>query len=239
MGAAAGDGLEGLETVVHQSYMVLSGDFENARDHAWALYADGTALRTPRIAFIDIDKTLSRDKWPAGWFEWRRSGGRIEVRASGGAGFAPLKGRVEPVRPAATGLRLSGDYTFVRTFGSMMMGNAGSVRNTYSFTPDGRYTISNSSFVGSGMTVGAGQTVVAAQCDEAGSRRQIATGNPVAPGGSTRGDGCGSANAGRYHVDGYAITLAADDGTIRRVGFYPVGKTDIMIDDTWYWRQGG
>ena len=143
------------------------------------------------------------------------------------------------MRPAAKGLRLSGDYAFVRTFGSMMMGNAGSVGNTYSFTPDGRYTISNSSFVGGGLAVGTGQVVVASQCDETGSTRQIVTDSPAAPGGSMRGDGCGRANAGRYHVDGYAITLAADDGTTRRVGFYPIGKTDVMIDDTWYWRQGG
>ena len=67
--AVAGDGLEGLEAVVHQSYMYRNGDFEDARDHAWALYADGTALRTPRIAFVDVDKALSRERWPQGWFE--------------------------------------------------------------------------------------------------------------------------------------------------------------------------
>ena len=238
MAPPKGDGHRGVESILYNSYSVSAGDFEDTKENIYILYEDGMAVLNPNVAIVDLNVELSKSKWPQGWYKWRRAGNGVEmykVHKGNGKWFAPRNG-TKPVAPAKAGTRLDGTYKYVRTSGSMMMG-ASISRSSYSFTPNGRFSASSSSFLGSGADMGLGQTVATAECNRRGRSSAVGTTNPSAPGGGRFDPSkCGKDNEGEYHVDGYAITLTSDSGKVRRLPFYRISDSFLIVGQRWFYK---
>ena len=239
VGAPTGDGHTGIERVLYNTYEKYAGDFIDTQENIYILYGDGMAVRNPNVAVVDLNLALSKSKWPAGWYKWRGRGDAVElfkIEKGNGKWFKPRNG-VQDVAPARAGTRLDGTYKYVRTSGSMMMG-ASISRSSYTFKSDGRFWSSSSSFLGSGADMGLGQTVATAECDRKGRRSAVGTTNPNAPGGGSFDPSkCGKDNEGEYHIDGYAITLTADSGKVRRLPFYKIRDDFLIVGRKWFFRD--
>ena len=238
-GAPTGDGHKGIERVLYNSYEKSSGDFIDSQENIYILYRDGMAVLNPNVAVVDLNLALSKSKWPAGWYKWRGRGSGVEflkIDKGNGQWFQP-RGGVKDVAPAQAGTRLSGTYKYVRTSGSMMSG-ASISRSTYTFKPDGRFWSSSSSFLGSGADMGLGQTVATAECNRRGRSASVGTTNPNAPGGGSFDPSkCGKDNEGEYSIDGYAITLTADSGKVRRLPFYKISDKFVIVGGRWFYKS--
>jgi len=144
-----------------------------------------------------------------------------------------IEGTVTRVKPAKNGLKLEGDYTYVRTSGSMTFGASSTWRH-FTFDKKGNYTSSTSSFGGSGSMATIfpemGSYAHASSCDEEGGSSTFSMLHPVATYGSTeKSDDCGDGKAGTYKIRGYTIELKANNGTIQRLPFYKVCETRIYL----------
>lgn len=100
------------------------------------------------------------------------------------------------VRPAHN-LKLDGHWEYVTASSGTMAFSSGSFFNADSitFTPNGRFTRSGGSGISSSHTVG--------------DTRGVVTANTPRP-----------EQKGTYVINGYALTLTQDDGTVRRLSFF-------------------
>ena len=140
------------------------------------LVKDVAALREPG------GLPAHRAAHPADWAQWRRVGGKLELKTE--KGWAPL-GFQKTYQTLPAGLVLNGRFRATGGSGNLAIGGTDSVVawDAYRFTPDGQVERTG----GAGASAAFGNTAV-----------------------TTRSDG--GSRPGRYHIEGLTLHIDYDDG---------------------------
>lgn len=154
-----------------------------------ALFDDGSYTTDVRGAFAGSLNTARRAK-PGAWGQWRRRGGKLQLRRPGKPGYKKPIGNWRTT-PATPDQRLSGCFGRLSSTsgGDYNSGTTVGVASTWCFWPNGRFTNSSTAF-GHSRT-GTGVTMRAT--------------SPKA--------------RGRYRLDGYGARFVYDDGHEVRAAF--------------------
>ena len=231
-----GDGMKRLDHFVYSfNTGIGGGGFFQISTRTYALMDDGWAMRNPRVPLPDFDVDASRRVEPDRWNRWRKAeGGGFELlrESKGKESWRKISGIIEELKPAEAGRRYDGRYTYAHTGGSIIAGARVS-RAAYTMKKNGTYETSSSQM---NETIGAFDnsviSITTANKDGCGSAISM-TGDVVGGGGRTNPD-CGDGKAGRYEIDGYVITLHANNGTTSRYGFYPIADNAFSINGRTY-----
>ena len=134
--------------------------------------------------------------------------------------------------PSNDGTTLNANYNYTRLKGSILSGGAKVYKGDFTFQQDGTYESSSSSFSGSGIiSQQAGlNSFSETHCDASGGFSTTTTNIQ-----SSRSDleGCGDGKSGRYSIDGYTITLFANNGVNSRAPFYR-HRDWVVVDSQHY-----
>ncbi|NTX99418.1 hypothetical protein [Deinococcus sp. JMULE3] len=212
--AAPGQGLKAaqIEGIVHGYATRSDGINVLGEESVVLLLKDGRAYFNLRWTPTDLNVAASVKGEPTMWGQWRRRGAALEVKR--GATWAALPGTLAV--PGASPERLSGDFEFFSAYtsGTLMSGATATTRVTYSFRPDGTYTLRGGSAVYGNLNTGATQTTGAAVASD-----------------PTR--------SGTYRFDGYTLELRDRAGTVTRTVafFWDRSKTHLYLGDRSYTRQ--
>ncbi|MDR6217336.1 hypothetical protein [Deinococcus soli (ex Cha et al. 2016)] len=212
--AAPGHGLKAaqIEGIVHGYATRFDGINVLGEESVVLLLKDGRAYFNLRWTPTDLNVAASVKGEPTMWGQWRRRGAALEVKR--GAAWAALPGALAV--PGASPERLSGDFEFFSAYtsGTLMSGATATTRVTYSFRPDGTYTLRGGSAVYGNIDTGATQTTGAAV-------------------------GSDPTRSGTYRFDGYTMELRDRAGTVTRTVafFWDRSKTRLYLGDRSYTRQ--
>jgi hypothetical protein len=202
----------------------------------YLLMKDGSAYAGLAIPPEDFDAAASRRLQPDRWVQWRRDGGKYQVRRDTASEWKTLK--AWPAVPGRRDERLNGTFTH-SSYASY--GGLGGWSSTDSlvFGADGRFESLSHTSHGTGVVqAGNGYTGSAAGGHSgkgswgSGSGTQGpgagGDGGTVTAGThSTRNDG--SAYTGRYRIDGWRLELQRDNGTVEHQLFlYTTDKRDDL-----------
>ncbi|PSJ38867.1 hypothetical protein [Allosphingosinicella deserti] len=211
--AAAGQGLkpQAVHGLLHNAYMAAS-----FVEEVLLLLKDGTYYRGEAVSPDQLDVAASRRLEPQLWGKWRAVAGGFEImpnddhgRASGT--WKKQGGMLAPAWKA--GERLSGSYTSKSFTGSIATG--GVYRSTtYAFRPDGSFEIIGYAQGGSGSMAAANGFSASSSSltSKEGTTSSAGGGNAGVFAGSSSRTNDGAGNIGRYHLDGYTLTLEYADG---------------------------
>ncbi len=212
--AAPGQGLKAtqIEGIVHGYATRSDGINVLGEESVVLLLKDGRAYFNLRWTPSDLNVAASVKGEPGMWGQWRRRGAALEVKRGGT--WAALPGTLAV--PGASPERLSGDFEFFSAYtsGTLMSGATATTRVTYSFRPDGTYTLRGGSAVYGNLDTGATQTTGAAV-------------------------GSDPTRSGTYRFDGYTMELRDHAGTVTRTAafFWDRSKTHLYLGDRSYTRQ--
>lgn len=212
-----------------------SGDFVTYDIHSMVLFKDGWALRNASVPIADLNIEASKALQPNKWFKWRKRWGKYQFKSVDAKEWRKFKNPLR-AKPARRKLKLNDYYDYHSASGSMIYG-ASTYSASYTFKKDGTYTSSSSSLMGSGTwgsLAGMPSSTVAGYCNEKGgsSVASIIGAYSTAYSKKERPE-CGDGKSGKYLIDGYMITLEANNGVTRRLPFYR-HRDWIVIGDQYY-----
>ena len=205
------------------------GSYTDRNEDSYLLLKDGTAYHyDPSYPPVDVDAAQARRRAPQDWSRWERRGDRYVMTAAAGdevdwSGFTVMKA----FPPDA---RLDRGYYYQN------VGQGGTItRISYTFRPDGTYErhSSGSFFSQSLAGTGPGGGTVGVFSGGAGA---VLGENGFAVGGALKS----SDTKGRYRLDGYALQLTDDDGTVTRLRVGALGDdvtqpSSLNIGGSTYW----
>ena len=188
--------------------------------------------------------SASRRLQPQHWGRWRAKGDGFEVQPQDDHGRpgAWQAAPHQPVRPWPRSTRLDGRFTRSEFKGSVVLGGTSSSRSIR-FTKDGRFERSFHALTSTGTLQAITGTVIAGTASGDGRGSSRAGGGTVGTGtgivGATSGQRTsddGASRRGRYQFDGYALTLAYDDGHQERLLSFPVqdDRRSLYVGDGSY-----
>ncbi len=212
--------------------VIYAGDL--SRFDILVMLKDGTARFNPRTPIEHMDVAADKAKYPKSWRQWRRKGGKIQVRYLTNGTWTNLTKPVrKSVKPARSNLTLSGKWKHASSSGYTMTGGSAYFAN-YVFKSGKRFESSSSSLMTAG-TPGVSSSGAASSCDKTGQRSASSSTSAGGTAGSrSRGKGCGAANVGTYAISGYTIEFYAEDGKIYRKPFYLLGDKLAIIGGRWF-----
>ncbi|TAK83077.1 MAG: hypothetical protein EPO12_06290 [Aquabacterium sp.] len=225
-----------IETVLFswdQVYRVTGLQYEET---VYLLFKDGSAYEELEYAPEDFNAEASRRLQPKRWVRWRKSGKDWQVQQAGSDKWKTLK--AWPAIAGARGEKLKG--TFTNYAYTSMGGFGGSAHfNSYTFQDDGSFEQSGQSSYGTGVMQSingyAGGVTTTYSKKGTTSTSSVSGGGDgmggaaTVAGGSTSRRNDGASNVGRYRIDGWAIELQRDDGTVERKLFlYTSSKRDAI-----------
>jgi hypothetical protein len=228
---------EQVAGVLHGMRQVYGIGGLQLQESTYLLLRDGSAYEDLRCPPDQLDVLASRKREPLNWGRWRKSGDRYELqfpKADGAPGAWSVPSLSSIVRPAARGERLAGRYEKGSSFD--IPGGAGSVMfRGVTFTPEGRFETDFRSITGGTSGFGADRVTTGVVADDDGASSSV-SGPNFGGGSTTRSKRPKSARLGRYELDGYALRLQFDDGTVERLPFFfsGPGREGIWFRDAVY-----
>jgi len=215
---ASGTGLRAadVETVYHhwdQRYDAFQG--LTLTEAAYLLLKDGTVHDGLDVPPDQFDVTASRRGEPQSWGRWRKRNGRFEFAWP----FAPGQfdaARGNAIAAAAAGTTLEGVFegsaSYVLPGGGTTSWSTTRVR----LAADGRFEFERSG--GAAVSGGGGNASTMTVHDD--DRVSSSTNSSVMAAGGSRKRADTGNRRGRYRIEGYAIDLRYDDGTVERRPFF-------------------
>lgn len=196
------------------------GTYTNRNEESFLLLKDGTAYRYEfGYPPTDLDAEQVRRRAPQDWSRWERPGATYVMTAAAGeksdwSSFIVLK----PFPPDA---RLDRSYYYL----NVSQGGV-TTRISLVFRPDGTFERhqGGSYFMQSPVGTGPDGGSVGVY---SGGMGAVMTENGFSMGGALKSRD----SAGRYRLDGYALQLMADDGTVSRLRIGVPGD-DVVAPDT-------
>lgn len=213
--------------------IISNGPLDNFR--VIVLLKDGTAVFNPKTPVEHMDVAADQRANPKSWYNWRKSGGALQVRSLSGGKWKPLRSKItKTLKPGKVGMTLNGNWQHARTSGLDMNGGGSSFFANYDFSGN-RFEASSSGLMTGGVP-GISSSGVASSCTKDGqtSASSSTSVGGGAAGGSRRGSGCGDANVGTYAIKGYTIEFFAADGNTYRKPFYIRDDSTIIVGTRWF-----
>lgn len=209
----------------------------------YLLMKDGTAYAGLALPPDDFDAAASRRLQPDRWVQWRRDGGKYQVRRDASSEWKTLK--AWPAVPGRRDERLNGTFTH-SSYASY--GGLGGWASTDSlvFGPDGRFEELSHTSHGTGVVQAGNGYTGGSAGGHSGKGSWGTSSGTQGPG--TGGDGGtvtagaqitrndGSAYTGRYRIDGWRLELQRDDGRVdHQLFLYTTDKReDLHIGGSGY-----
>ncbi len=217
-----------IETIVSSFYEGYQGLQFTVIETAYLVLKDGTVRHgLPDVGPSGFDIAADRAKFPKRWGRWQKSGGAYTFQFPGDNSFTSPRG-AQVRGPARAGLTL--DNRYQSASGYQIAGGAGSFSfHNLILRSDGRFTRSNTGFVGG--TIGTGNTTVAAgtNWDDKGSATTVTGQGAAGRGGSVSHNGTTDADLqGSYRITGYELELKFDSGR-RESHFFFVSADQKLI----------
>lgn len=217
-----GDGAERLAKAAY-SWNAGLGGAGTFQIWEWTtlLFDDGWARRSSEIPLTELDIDASRKYEPEDWFQWRENeDGEVEInrKRGGKAHWHKIQGDPKFLDAAEKGTRYSGHFDFHHTTGGAFIGTT-TQHETFTMRKDGTYSTSSSRMISSQISGGTVNSISTNSETGCSSAVAIIGGGLVGGGGKTD-TACGDGRSGTYEIDGFVITLAADNGVIKRFPFY-------------------
>ncbi|CAN7258002.1 hypothetical protein [Rhizobacter sp. LjRoot28] len=209
----------------------------------YLLLNDGAAYTGLAIPPEDFDAAASRRLQPDRWVQWRRDGGKYQVRRDASSEWKTLK--AWPAVPGRRDERLNGTFTH-SSYGSFGGLGGWASTNSLVFGADGRFEELSHTTHGTGVVqAGNGYTGGSAggHSGKGSWGTSSGTQGPGAGGeggtvtaGSQTSRNDGSAYTGRYRIDGWRLSLERDNGTVEHQLFlYTTEKReDLHIGGSGY-----
>jgi len=200
------------------------------------LLKDGTARWNPSRSIERLDVKSDKAKQSKRWRQWRRAGGKIQLRPlSGGGEWTALKNRPrKKIIPRKRGFRLaSGKWKHASSQSYGTYGGSAFFAD-YVFSNNGRYEASSSKIMGY-STPGVSSSAASSSCNASGQRSASSSSAKGGSAGSSRtGTGCGAANIGKYFISGYSIEFHAENGDVYIKPFYEIDRAKVIIGNRWF-----
>ncbi|MBO0723354.1 MAG: hypothetical protein J2P41_21200 [Blastocatellia bacterium] len=186
-----------IEGVYHHPNWTSSA-YTGSRDlgEDWVLFKNGEAWRAPRLPPQDVDVTKAKAAEPKNWGRWKRSGKNIAVCMPDNNNVC-VNQEMLFQGPPPRDQHIEGSWSYFSGYVSPGYGSSASSVVTHSLTLHANGRFERTGFVGASVQNQVGKTT------SSGTLSQKA---PVI--------------SGRYHIEGYSLELAYDDGRVERDLFY-------------------
>lgn len=231
--AAPGKGLDSddIESLMYEGRGVYTYSGYQYKETVRLLLDDGTVYLGLEIPPNDLDVAASRAREPEKWSEWRKRFGTHQIKDENGQWQDRDIDEIEPIDND----RL--DISLIHRTAYTSVGLGGSVfTKTYRFNSDGTFERSRSSLHGTGTMQSTGGFSGSAASSEDYDGRSSSAGGTSETAGSRVGTASQSKQkgnsefSGRYRIDGYAIELKTDAGTVEHLlTFYSFDNKDKIF----------
>lgn len=214
--------------VSYNEGMSAGGLYQRDAD-VYILFKDKSAVKDPSAPLSDLNVAASKQLQSGKWYSWRRKGGNYQIRKRDESGKWSKWNKIKkPMRATRQKkkLKLDGRYKYAASGGSIYYGTSVSF-GSYTFKRDRTYSSSSSSSYGGGMSTFTDMPSVNSfsHCSETGgSTITSASSTGVFMSSKSKRDDCGDGKAGEYLIDGFTITLSANNGVVKRLPFFRFGK---------------
>ncbi len=205
-------------------------------------------INPPALGRFDMKK--SKQLQAERWYRWKSKGKNLKIRKNGEKKWRSVKDYNIKVKPLKKGAKTSGNLSYIEAGGSIWYGSTIS-RGYYNFKRDGTYSSGSSTQFGGGMAMNElGGVNVYSHCNEKGGGSIASGTEPLTDGAgnvTSSGtpsvvisskkkykQGCGDGKAGRYKIDGYTLTLFANNGKTASLPIYKLGKKWYLINGQSY-----
>lgn len=217
-----------IEAVYYEWKQVFEIGGLQFKEYVYLLLKDGTVRNGLPVPPQDLDVAASRRAEPEEWGRWRRVGAHYEFAFGAGDTFSRKQGHT--VLPARAGQTLLGKFEGNSYF-QIPGGASAWSKFGVTFSAGGRFE--KFRWGGAGMSGGYGdqRVVTASVYDDDGAVGGVSSAS-VSASSSTRTPDTGN-RRGTYRVEGFAIILTYENGTVERLPFAIQQGAAGQVDGVW------
>jgi len=216
-----------IETILYVWEQVYEIGGLQLHESAWLLLKDGTVRDGLPVVPQDMDVAVSKRREPEKWGRWKRDGIGYSVAWHSKPDEYRKVSQGIPMQRGRDGTTLEGTFSGSSSYAIPGGGSSWS-KYGVKFSADGRFERFKS---GGAMAGGPGSgfdTMVSSNYDDKGVVSSSSA--PGFAGGSERKTPDQGDRGGTYKVEGYALVLNYDNGTVVRLPFF----TDAKLSEVWF-----